>query len=146
MNLVSIFQYLFFFDYEELTYSSPYEEFSFNYGSSLDNENYYVYLFIKIKGNNKEEMYYSTYKEYNDKVENEENNNNLWLYIIIFGSIFVMILTISLIACEIYRRKNKNLKEQVQAISFSNGIDEDNINQRKSKSSKEDEDFENSFI
>ena len=94
-------------------------------------------------------MYYSTCIEKNEKVKKEEkkeNKSNLWLFIIIFGSIFVMILVISLITCEIYRRKNKNLKEQVQAISFSSGIDEDNINKKQPKSKKEEEDYENSFI
>ena len=139
----------FFYNYKEFTYSNPYEEFSFDSESSLDNENYYVFLFIKINGNNKEEMYYSTCIEKNEKVKKEEtkeNKSNLWLFIIIFGSIFVMILVISLITCEIYRRKNKNLKEQVQAISFSSGIDEDNINKKQPKSKKEEEDYENSFI
>ena len=117
----------------------------------MNNTNYYIYLFIKINRNNKEEAYYSTYFEKNEKVIEEKGDetnkkNKSFLFIIIFGIIFVIILVISLIICEKYRKKNKSLKEQVQAISFSHGIDEDKINKKKIKNSKEDEDYESTFI
>ena len=47
--------------------------------------------------------------------------------------------------CRRFSKKSKNLKEQVQQLSFSSGIDEDILDKSKKKT-KEDEDYEKTFI
>ena len=84
--------------------------------------------------------------EINTKEEKENNNKIIILLCIIFGSIFIITLIISIVVCAIFKNKNKNLTEQVQAISFSRGIDEDSLNKSNRKILKEEDDYESTFI
>ena len=118
---------------------------SYNLNNLLPNENYVVSLFIKIEKNDKEDqkLYYSYTFDITTK---KESKNKISSYLIIVLIILIIILIVCFIF--LYRRfkiKNKNLKEQVQAISFSSGINEDVIDKTKNKS-KDDEDYETTFI
>ena len=128
--------------------NDPNEDIEFSFSDSLYNKKYIILLFIKVNdkiGKNNEEKYYSTYFEIETKEEKEENKTII-IVSIIFGSVFIITLIISIIVCSIFKKKNKNLKEQVQAISFSRGIDEENVAKKKRKLSKEEEDYESTFI
>ena len=142
--------FLFYINFNISIYETndPNEDIEFSFSDSLYNKKYVILLFIKVNnknGKNNEEMYYSTYFEIEKKEENE-NNKTIIILSIIFGSVFIISLVISIIVCSIYRKKNKNLKEQIQAISFSRGIDEENVAKKKRKLSKEEEDYESTFI
>ena len=122
--------------------SDPNEELSFDLTNLLDNDIYVIYLFIKLDVNNNEEIYYSTSKEIDIKEDND-NKESLTTILIIFGIVILITLVIFIIIFRKCLKKNKNLKEQVQAISFSRGIDEDSFEK---KNTKEDEDYESTFI
>ena len=123
--------------------SDPNEELSFDLTNLLDNDIYVIYLFIKLDVNNNEEIYYSTSKEIDIKEDNNDNKESLTTILIIFGIVILITLVIFIIIFRKCLKKNKNLKEQVQAISFSRGIDEDSFEK---KNTKEDEDYESTFI
>ena len=136
------------YDYEYKA-KNPNEEFSFSLYHMLDNQIYILYILLKESNENNQEKYYSTFFQIDTKVENEDSDNNKKTIIIlslIFGSIFIITIVVSLIICSKYRKKNKNLNEQIKELSFSVGINEENINKRISKFSKEDEDYEDTFI
>ena len=104
---------------------------------SLDEE-YAVSFFVKIDKDD-QKLYYNYYFDISTK-------KKTLLYLIIGLSFLIIILIIIFIF--FYRRfkkKNKSLKEKVQAISFSSGINEDVIDKTKNKS-KDDEDYETTFI
>ena len=135
--------------YNHTSYN-PYDELSFEIEDDFNNKHFYIYLFIKINVDNKEEMYYSTYLEINDALEKEikekKGKKNIALLIITFGSIFIITFIISIIICIKYSRKNKNLIEQVQAFTFTHGIDEEYLDKKKNRKSKNDKDYESTFI
>ena len=109
------------------------------------NKNYIVYLFIIINGKNRTEKYYSTYIEIStNSNQSKSGKKNILIIFIIFGSIFIIALIIFIFIFRRMSKKNKNLKEQIQAISFSSGIDEDVVN--KIKKTKDDDDYESTFI
>ena len=141
-------------DYDYPVYYSEYitddlnDEFSMNYTDLLYNEDYILYLFIKIDGKNGEEQYYSNYFIINPKLTNEKSHSKkdlLRLIIILSVSLGIVIILfiIIMIGCIKIRKKNKSLEEKVLAISFTSGIDEDSLDKKKSK---KDEDYETTFI
>ena len=133
----------------EYTTDNPNEEFSFSFSRLLDNEIYILYVLLKVSNKNNQDKYYSAFFQIETKVEKEDSDNNLktiFIISIIFGSIFIITLIISIIVCSIYRMKNKDLKEQVEAISFSCGIGEEKVLKEMINYSKEDEDYETNFI
>ena len=76
----------------------------------------------------------------------EKKKDMLVIYLTIGLVVLILIiLFVFFIVCRNLRRKNKDLKEQVQALSFSSGIKEDTITKDKNKSI-EDEDYETTFI
>ena len=104
-------------------------------------EDYIVSLFIKILENGEHKYYYT----YNFEI-NKKEQNNLIIYLIVGFSILIIILLIAFIFIIRYvKRKNKALTEQIQALSFSSGMKEDIITKELNKS-KEDEDYEKTFI
>lgn len=146
--------FIFHIEYDMIKYTTdnPNEDVPFSFGYLPDNKKYVLHVFIKVNGENNEERYFSTYFEMDthEKIheisKNKSNTKTIILISSIFGFIFIITLVIFIIVCIIFKNKNKNLKEQVQAISFSRGIDEDNLNKINRKISKEDEDYENTFI
>ena len=136
--------------YEEIT-DDPNKEISCNFSDLLFNEEYILYLFVKINGKNEKEKYYSNYFNINTKPKKEENksedNNRIFIIIILSISLFVIIIIfiIVTIICIRIRNKKKSLEEKVNAISFSTGIDSDEI-ENDNKKSKKDEDYETTFI
>ena len=133
----------------EYTTDDPNKEFSFSFSRLLDNEIYILYVLLKVNNKNNQDKYYSAFFQIDTKVEKEDSDNNLktiFIISIIFGSIFIITLIISIIVCSIYRMKNKDLKEQVEAISFSCGIGEEKVLKEMINYSKEDEDYETNFI
>ena len=109
-----------------------------------NNENFVASLFIKIENeNDKEEKYYHSITF--DFDSNEEKNNTYLIIIILCCIILIIIILLIFLLC--YRKmknKNKVLKEEVEAITFSTGIDEDTLNNRNNK--KINEDYETTFI
>ena len=146
------FIFTIYYGIEEYKTDNPNEEIKFSFGYFGDNKDYYFCVFIKVNAKANEEKYFSINFELPRVEENQEtgkyenNKKPLIILSIIFGSIIIIILIISIVVCIRFKKKNKNLKEQVQAISFSRGIDEDNIKKMNNKISKEDEDYENTFI
>ena len=121
-------------NYFEYKTSDPNEAFSFTFNIS-ENEKYIMHVFIKINGINSEEQYLSTSFEVNtntksedsnklDESEEDKNKTETILLIILSGIFFITII-ISITTCQRYKSKNKTLKEQVQSISFSGGINTD---------------------
>ena len=124
---------------------NPLQEESYTLNALLPNREYIASLFIKIQSKSQKiDQYYYSY-EYNMKT-NDINSNNLIASLLIF--FIVVILILILVFLFFYRRikrKNKALKDQVQQISFSCGIDENDINKKENKSF-EDKDYETTFI
>ena len=149
--------FIFYMEYDKNRYitGNPNEEFSFLSSFINDEKEYILFVFIIVSDNDNQDQYYSQsfyVNKKNEEVEEKEDkkkDNHILIIIILvitFGCVFIITLVISIIVCTIFKNKNKNLKEVVQAISFSHGIDEDKINKKKSKLSKQDEDYESTFI
>ena len=132
-----------FYNIYIITTNDPNEELSFNF-YLYDEQDYLLYLFIKINGQNREEEYYSTYFEVSTKGNKNKGISLIIIVLITFGSIFIITIIIFIIACKKFSNKNKDLREKVQAISFSSGIDEDVIN--KNNRSKDEDDYYTTFI
>jgi hypothetical protein len=124
---------------------NPLQEELYTLNALFPNKEYIASLFIKIQSKSKKiDQYYYSY-EYNLKT-NDINNNDLITKLLI--SFFIVILILILVFLFFYRRikrKNKSLKDQVQQISFSSGIDEKDIN-KDEKESVKDQDYETTFI
>ena len=114
-------------------------------------EEYVGSLFIRIENENdkEEKYYYSITFDFNTNKEIVNDDDNL-LFFKIFGIILIIIIVIILIIFILFytriKKKNKILKEKVEAISFSSGIDEDTLENSNKKSVKKSEDYETTFI
>ena len=124
--------------------NDPNKEFSFNLYNLKNKEKYIASIFVKIKNINEEEeenycsMVYEVQelKDYTVKV-------NLSIIIIVIVA-FIVIVILFIIICWKMKNKNRNLQDKVNAISFSEGINDDlatNID-----SSESNEEYDNTFI
>ena len=115
--------YYLIFQYNYKT-DDPNEEFSFYSYFLEDNVKYYLYLFVKLNNNeNNEEQYFSKLYEINTTIDDKNNKKNAIIFGILFGSIFIITIVISIIICARFRRKNKDLKKQIEEISLVNKND-----------------------
>ena len=142
------------------------QNFSFNLNNLENNVEYIASFFIKVENRSEgEEIFYSMTYEFNTKLEekpndsNDSNNNNNdsndnrdsdsnsnWLILVIF---IIILIIASLIFFVIYRKirlKTKYLEDKIDAISFSNEINEGLINDLDLDKKKGNEDYENTFI
>ena len=102
----------------------PNKEFYFELDLE-NNEKYFVYLFMIVKDKNEGEKYFSTFKEFETKENNNNNNKkHILLIYIIFGILFIIAIFITTIIFIRYKKKNQNLREQIQSISFKKGIND----------------------
>ena len=110
-------------------------------------EEYIASVLIKIENeNDKEEKYFHSIN-FDFDTYTEEKNDNKVLIIAIVSICLIVIIIILIISIFCYRKmkkKNKVLKEEVEAITYSSGIDEDSLDNKSNK--KKDEDYENTFI
>ena len=139
-----------YYNYFEHITDDPNEDIPYLFPNLLFNEEYILYLFVKINGKNGEEKYYSNYFNIDTKYSSEKkpivnNNGRLILILSISLGFAIIIFIIITIICIRIRNKNKNLEEKVNAISFSSGIDSDEIINN-NRVSKTDEDYESTFI
>ena len=132
--------------YDYIFSNTSLDEIEFKLSDLKNNEIYVVSLLINIKEN-------EIVKETEDNnafifeiKPKKKNKNILLIYLIIGLVVFIIIILFAFfIVCRNLKRKNKDLKEQVQALSFSSGIKEDIITKEKNKS-VEDKDYETTFI
>ena len=114
---------------DKLNIIEPYKEFYFNLNNLKVDEDYIASIFIKIEDTNKEEVkYYSMTYDIN-KVEKEEDNK-LLIAISISIAIFIISLILFFIICRKMKLKNNSLQDKFKAISFSNGINAELINNK----------------
>ena len=120
----------FTFYYEHIT-DDPNEHFSF-IANLYPNENYILYLFVKVNCLN-EEKYYSINTEINTKDDDDDNDKKIKEIIIFscFIGVFLITIIISIVVCTKYSKKNKSLKEEIKKISFCKGIDGENSEENK---------------
>ena len=117
---------------------------------NLNNFNFVFNLHIKIfvyKKNLFNEEFYLYTLPINLEDELKDTNSKLiWILVITsLGLVIIVIIIISAIIVTKMKKSNKNLKEKVLAISFTSGkIDDEIIG--KTSNSKNDEDYENTFI
>ena len=99
------------------------KEFTFSVDLE-NNEYYYAYLFMIVKDKNgDEEKYFSICTEFETKEKNKTNTKLIIIISVVFGITFIIAISIFVIVCNEYKKKNQNLKEQIQTISFNKGID-----------------------
>ena len=117
---------------------------------NLNNFNFVFNLHIKIfvykKNMFNEEFYLYTIPINLEDELKDTNSKLIWILIIAsLGLVIIVIIIISVIIVTRMKKSNKNLKEKVLAISFTSGkIDDEIIG--KASNSKNDEDYENTFI
>ena len=135
--------------------NEPKKEYSFSY--DLDsNEDHFIQIFIKINGldgsneTEKEESYYSTFVDLTEKKEDklQKTNKILTIVVITLVSLLLVLILLFIFFMIKFKRKNKNLKEKVEAISFSTGIESDSLDKASNNNFnlKKDEDYDNTFI
>ena len=140
--------------YEPWLYTFETSELNKSYSFSTDlesSQDYLMQIFIKINVSNEEESYYSTCKDLTEpkkKDELEKKNKILTNIIIAIGSVLLAILLLFIFVVIKYKRKSKNLKSKVEAISFSSGIEDDSLDKacNNDTKAKKDEDYDNTFI
>ena len=115
----------------------PNDEVSFFMENLEQNKHYIATFFILVKNNNKENYYSLSY-------EFDTNIKGMFFTFIII-SISVAIIVIIIVSIIIYKmcKKNKSLISKIQSISFAQGIDDTETDERKSKT---EEDYDNTFI
>ena len=129
--------------YPPISISNINEEKIFNLNELIINENYTASFFIKINNSeNIDEEYYSLSYDFL-AYENKKSYSNKVIIILCCTFLFIIkiIIIIFFIICKKFRKKNQTLEEKVKAISFSTGK-EDSFE----SNSKNDEDYENTFI
>ena len=136
--------------YSESIYSNrtenPNKEEFYNLDFLLNHESYTTaFLFIKIQNKKTTELNYYYSYEYEFEKKTDNKNKLLLISLISVSIALVIIIFIFVVICRRFSKKSKNLKEQVQQLSFSSGIDEDILDKSKKKT-KEDEDYEKTFI
>ena len=120
----------------------PDKEFYFNLNNLKNNEDYIASIFIKIEKLDEEgEKYYSLIYHINQV---EKDNNTLKIIISIIIVAFIIFFILLLIIYHKMKIKNNSLQDKVNAIDFSNGINEELNNNKELK--KLNEDYENTFI
>ena len=119
----------------------PDKEFYFNLNNLKNNEDYIASIFIKIEKVDEEgEKYYSFIYHIN----RVEKDNTLKIIISIIILAFIIFFILLLIIYHKMKIKNNSLQDKVNAIDFSNGINEE-LNNNK-ELIKLNEDYENTFI
>ena len=115
----------------------PNDEVSFFLNNLEQNKQYIATFFILVKNNNKENYYSLSY-------EFDTNIKGMFFTFIII-SISVAIIVLIIVSIIIYKmcKKNKSLISKIQSISFAQGIDDTETDERKSKT---EEDYDNTFI
>ena len=154
-TIASISSNLFYIN--KFNFTEPNKEILFNLNNLENNKEYIASFFIKVENRSEgEEIYYSITYEFNTKIEKEKSDNNdddgdsdsSWLIVFIF--IFIVLSIIAAFIFFIFYRKirirNRNLEDKVDAISLSNGINEDLVINFGSDKTKGNEDYENAFI
>ena len=154
-TIASISSNLFYINKFNIT--EPNKEILFNLNNLENNKEYIASFFIKVENRSEgEEIYYSITYEFNTKIEKEKSNNNdndndsdsdsSWLIVFIFIILFIIAAFIFFIFYRKIRIRNRNLEDKVDAISLSNGINEDLVINFGSDKTKGNEDYENAFI
>ena len=113
-----------------------------------EEEEFIASLFIRIENeNDKEDKYfYSITFDFNTKNESKDNFTTFLKIVGLFLIIIIFILIIFILCYCRIKKKNTILKEKVEAITFSSGIDEEALNINQNKSIKKNEDYETTFI
>jgi hypothetical protein len=130
-QLLNTTAFTFRFDssFSEYITDNPNKEFSIPFyiyfDKSMDNRKYFFYLFVKVIDKNNEEQYFSKLFEINTKLDNKKIKK-IAIILVIFVSIFIITLLTSLVICAKYRRKNIELKKQIEEISLCNKNENEN--------------------
>jgi hypothetical protein len=125
---------------DKLDITEPSKEFYFNLNNLQVNEDYIISIFIKIENvNEEEEKYYSITYDISQK-----EDKLLIIVISVSIAVFIIALIVFLLYCFKMKAKNNSLQDKVNAIDFSNGINEE-LNNNK-ELIKLNEDYENTFI
>ena len=124
------------------------EELSFILYNLEINEIYIASLFMKVETNsNENEKYYSFTFEFTPKKEENWFMENIIIIIIfVFIIIIIIIVILFFVICSKIKKKNEDLREKIRSISFSNGLAEDIENESNISNSKNDKDYEYTFI
>ena len=127
---------------DEINIIEPNKEFYFNLKNLKVDEDYIASIFIKIENvNEEEEKYYSMIYDIN-QVKKEDNRFIIAISISI--GVFIIFLILFLYFCYKMKIKNDSLQDKINAISFSNGINDNLISNK--ESIKSNEEYENTFI
>ena len=127
--------------------SEPNKEILFNLNNLENNEEYISLLFIKVLNESGgEENYYSMTYEFNTKKEKSQGIRKWMIVVLISIAIFIIGSFLFFIIWRKMRIKNRSLENKVSAISFSTGLNQDLIINRDSDHSKNNEEYENTFI
>ena len=94
------------FLFDELETNDPNKEFSFTFRID-SNEEYIIYLFLKINGKNREESFYSNSFEFTDKEVKKTEDKNKYIFMIIVLSLVSFIIIISALFIIIYIKFKK---------------------------------------
>ena len=130
----------------DLDTNDPNKDFSFVFNLTSEQE-YIVYLIIKIKGNNNEESFYSNFFEFTDKKDDKKINTLLIILCSIFGTLFISMLFLLIFFFFKFKKKNKDLKGKIESISFTRGLGEESRDKKNNNTkSKNEEDYEITFI
>ena len=130
----------------DLDTNDPNKDFSFVFNLTSEQE-YIVYLIIKIKGNNNEESFYSNFFEFTDKKDDKKINTLLIILCSIFGTLFIIMLFLLIFFFFKFKKKNKDLKGKIESISFTRGLGEESLDKKNNNTkSKNEEDYEITFI
>ena len=120
---------------------------TFNNIKTYDNDNYIYYLQIKIFSREKKKFLNEEFLMYTLEIDLSDifKSNLIWLISAIAISIIIILIIVFIICAIKMKKKNANLEEKVLAISFQSGNITENIIDKNQKS-KNDEDYENTFI
>ena len=114
------------------------------------NEIYIVSLFVKVEDNNNQtEKYYSFSFEITPPTIKENwflKNKILIISCSGFILIVIIIVILSIVICNRIKKKNKVLEEKIHSISFAAGVADEIEKEENNSNSKNDKDYEYTFI